>query len=134
MHLSLTLSRYIVRRFLSSIMVVFCVMIGVAFLIDLLNLGDRASSREEAGFGPVLEMALLRMPFLAQEVLPFAILFGTMLTYVWLARTHELVVSRTSGVSAWQFLLPSLAVSLVLGAFVITAGSGCARATGSASS
>jgi lipopolysaccharide export system permease protein len=120
MRISPLLSRYIARRFLSSIVLVFGVLIAVAFLIDVLNLGDRASSRDEAGFGLVLEMALLRLPFLAQKVLPFAMLFGTMLTYIWLTRTHELVVTRAAGVSAWQFLLPSLAIALALGVFLIT--------------
>jgi len=120
MRISLILSRYIARRFLSSILLVFGVVIAVAFLIDIVNLGDRASSRDEAGFGLVLEMALLRIPYLTQKVLPFAMLFGTMLTYIWLTRSNELVVTRAAGVSAWQFLLPSLAIALLLGAFVIT--------------
>jgi len=120
MRMSFLLSRYIARRFLSSIVLVFGIVIAVAFLIDIVNLGDRASSREEADFGLVLEMAFMRLPFLSQKVLPFAMLFGTMLTYVWLTRTHELVVTRASGVSAWQFLLPSLAIALILGAFMIT--------------
>ncbi len=128
MYVSPTLSRYIARRFLSSFALVFGVLVAVAFLIDLVNLGDRASSREEAGFGLVLEMALLRAPFLAQKALPFALLFGAMLTYVWLERTHELVVSRAAGVSAWQFLLPSLAIALMLGAFAVTAFSPLASA------
>ncbi|MBN36706.1 MAG: LPS export ABC transporter permease LptG [Rhodospirillaceae bacterium] len=120
MRISFLLSRYIAKRFLASIVLVSGVVIAVAFLIDVINLGDRASSRDEASFGLVLEMALLRAPFLSLKVLPFAMLFGTMLTYVWLTRTHELVVSRASGVSAWQFLLPALTIALVLGAFMIT--------------
>lgn len=119
MHLSLTLSRYIARRFVASIGIVFLVVIGVAFLIDIINLGDRAASREGTDFGVVLAMALLRLPYLAQKVLPFAVLFGTMLTYIWLTRTNELIVTRAAGVSAWQFLLPSLLLALLMGGFVI---------------
>jgi len=120
MHLSFTLSRYIARRFLTSIGMVFLVIVAVAFLIDIINLGDRASSREGADFGIVLGMALLRLPYIAQKVLPFAVLFGTMLTYIWLTRTNELIVTRAAGVSAWQFLLPSLLLAGVIGVFVIT--------------
>ncbi len=119
MRISVLLSRYIARRFLSSVVLVFGILIAVAFLIDVLNLGDRASSRDGIGFGIVLQMTLLRLPFMAQKILPFAMLFGTMLTYIWLTRTHELVVARAAGVSAWQFLLPSLAIALALGIFLI---------------
>ena len=120
MHLSFTLSRYIARRFLISIGLVFLVVVGVAFLIDVINLGDRAASREGANFTVVMGMALLRLPYIAQKVLPFAVLFGTMLTYIWLTRTNELIVTRAAGVSAWQFLLPSLFLAAALGVFVIT--------------
>ena len=120
MRLSFLLSRYIGRRFLISIGMVFALIIGVGFLIDIVNLGQRASSREGTGFIVIMQMALLRLPFIAQKVLPFAVLFGTMLTYLWLTRTNELVVSRAAGVSVWQFLLPSLLIALFLGAFVVT--------------
>ena len=120
MRLSYLLSRYIGRQFLISIGLVFMLIMGVAFLIDAVNLGDRAASREGAGLIVIIEMALLRLPYIAQKVLPFAVLFGTMLTYLWLTRTNELVVSRAAGVSVWQFLLPSLSIALCLGIFVVT--------------
>jgi lipopolysaccharide export system permease protein len=74
-------------------------------------------------------MALLRMPFMAQKVLPFAVLFGAMLALIRLTRSHELVVARATGVSAWQFLLPGLALALVIGVFVITVFNPLASAT-----
>jgi lipopolysaccharide export system permease protein len=74
-------------------------------------------------------MALLRIPFLSQKVLPFAVLFGTMLTYVWLTRTNELIVTRAAGISAWQFLLPSLALALLLGGLMMTVFSPLSAAT-----
>jgi lipopolysaccharide export system permease protein len=120
MRLSFLLSRYIGRRFLVSIGMVFLLIMAVGFLIDVVNLGDRAATREGTGFVTVVEMALLRLPYIAQKILPFAVLFGTMLTYLWLTRTNELVVSRAAGVSVWQFLLPSLLIALLLGVFVVT--------------
>jgi len=120
MRISLLLSRYIGRRFLASIGMVFLLIMAVGFLIDVVNLGERASAREGTGFVLIVEMALLRLPYIAQKVLPFAVLFGTMLTYLWLTRTNELVVSRAAGVSVWQFLLPSLLIALLLGIFVVT--------------
>ena len=74
-------------------------------------------------------MALLRTPYMAQEILPFVILFGAMFTYIRLTRTHELVVSRTAGVSVWQFLLPSLTTALALGSFAVTVFSPFASVT-----
>lgn len=121
MPVSFVLSRYIAWRCFASVALAFGSIACVVLLIDIVNLGQEVLPRAQASFGLVLEMALLRMPFLAQKTLPFAMLSGTMLAYVWLTRTHELVVSRAAGVSAWQFLLPSLAVALLIGSVAVTA-------------
>jgi len=68
----------------------------------------------------LLEMAALKLPRTAQEVLPFAILFGTMLAFWRLTRNHELVVARAAGVSVWQFLTPAILVWLVVGVVAVT--------------
>lgn len=66
------------------------------------------------------QMAVLKLPHTAQEVLPFAILFGTMLAFWRLTRNHELVIARAAGVSVWQFLTPALLVALLIGIIAVT--------------
>ena len=58
-------------------------------------------------FWLLLEMAALKLPHMAQEIMPFAILFGTMMAFWRLTRSNELVVARAAGVSVWQFLTPA---------------------------
>jgi lipopolysaccharide export system permease protein len=53
-------------------------------------------------------------------MLPFAVLFGAMATFVRLTRSSELVVARSAGVSAWQFLFPTLAGGAFIG--ILTLG------------
>ena len=120
MQFSFVLSKYLARRFFMSVMLVLVIMVAVTFLVDIVNLGGRAASRESANLALVLDMALLRIPYFMVKILPFAVLFGTMLTYVWLTRTHELVVMRATGVSVWQFLLPALVITALLGIATIT--------------
>ena len=80
----------------------------------------RAAGREAAGFGLILGMAALNLPSLAQKVLPVATLFGAILTFSRLTRSHELIVARAAGVSVWQFLAPALVIALLLGTFMVT--------------
>lgn len=119
MRLGATLALYFGRQFLIGVGGVVLLLGLLAFVIDFVELARRAASREDAGTGLALAMAALRVPFLMQKVIPFAILFGTMFCYTRLTRTHELVVARASGVSAWQFLLPALALAGLLGVFVV---------------
>ena len=65
-------------------------------------------------------MAALKLPHTAQDVMPFAILFGTMLAFWRLTRSNELVVARAAGVSVWGFLTPAIAVALLVGVLAVT--------------
>jgi len=70
--------------------------------------------------GVLLEMAALKLPHTAQEVMPFAVLFGTMLCFWRLTRSNELVIARAAGVSVWQFLTPAVLVALLTGIVAVT--------------
>ena len=63
----------------------------------------------------MLELAFLKLPAMAEILLPFAVLFGGMLAFSRLTRSHELVVTRAAGVSVWQILLPALVLAAVIG-------------------
>jgi lipopolysaccharide export system permease protein len=118
--LAKTLSSYIARQFFAWFTGVFAAMVVVTFLLDYIELIRRAGTRIQATLWMLLEMAALKLPHTAQEVLPFAVLFGTMLAFWRLTRNHELVVARAAGVSVWQFLMPALLVALLIGIVAVT--------------
>jgi lipopolysaccharide export system permease protein len=115
-----TLSGYLARQVLTWCGAVFAIMLTITFLLDYLELIRRGAQRPEATMGLLLEMAALKLPYMAQEVLPFGILFGTMLAFWRLTRSNELVVARAAGVSVWQFLLPAELFALTVGVFAVT--------------
>src|SRR5262249_15644483 len=51
----------------------------------------------------------------AEQVMPFAVMFGSMGAFLALSRKLELVVTRAAGVSVWQFGFPAVLVALVGG-------------------
>jgi len=115
-----TLSSYLARQVLVWCGGVFGVMLSITFLLDYLELIRRGATRPEATLALLLEMAALKLPHMAQEVLPFGILFGTMLAFWRLTRSNELVVARAAGVSVWQFLMPAELFALVIGVLAVT--------------
>ena len=115
-----TLSRYIGVRFLAWFATVFGAMEVIVFLLDYVELIRRGASRQGATLISLLEMAALKQPYMAQQIMPFAILFGTMLLFWRMTRSNELVIARSAGISAWQFLTPAVAVSLGIGVFAVT--------------
>ena len=120
MRTSVTLSAYLGRQFLVSFFSIFFSFLSVTFLFDLVELLRRAQSKGDATFSILISMSFFKLPHLAEQIMPFAVLFGSMLTFWRLTRSHELVVVRSVGVSVWQFVGPALALALVIGAVKIT--------------
>jgi len=111
----LTFGAYVARRFAVMCLIMLAALTGLVALFDFIELLRRAATRE-AGFGLVATIAGLRVPFVAMQVLPFAVLLGGILAFWRLARASELVVARSAGISAWGFLLGPVVVATMLGA------------------
>jgi lipopolysaccharide export system permease protein len=118
--LAKTLSAYIARQFFAWFCGVYGAMLSISFLIDYIELLRRGATKSGVTLGVLLEMAALKLPHTAQEVMPFAVLFGTMLAFWRLTRNNELVVARAAGVSVWQFLMPAVLVALLVGILAVT--------------
>lgn len=118
--LPLTLSRYLGRHFLLQVALVLSVMGGLIFITDMIELLRRASGQEDIGFGIVISMSLLKLPYLLQRVLPFAMLIGGIMTMMRLTKSQELIIARSAGVSVWQFLGPLLIAAAGVGILTLT--------------
>jgi lipopolysaccharide export system permease protein len=110
------LNRYIGREFTVTVLLILAA-VGTVFLLgDYVEVLRRYG--EDTGFTPLLgvRLALMRLPYLLDTVLPFALLFGALLSLLSLSRKLELVVARASGVSVWGFLRAPLVVAMIIGA------------------
>ena len=115
-----TLFFYFIRNFLLWVGVAFFVCGILIFLIDLVEL-LRRSADLEIPFSAITQISFLRLPNLIQQLAPFAFLFGAILFFTKLNRRLEIVITRSSGVSVWQFITPIILASIMLGAFMVVA-------------
>ncbi len=120
---AVTLSIYITRQFALWVSVMLLALCGLVSLFDFLELLRRSASKPDATFGLVAEIAALRLPYIAMQILPFAVLLGGMLCFWRLTRSSELIVARAAGVSAWEFLAAPTLCALMFGAIATTIGS-----------
>ena len=114
-----TLSLYIARHFFMAILLALGGLIAVIGLLNTVELIRRVASRPDVPFTITMEMALLKLPYMVQRILPFAVLIGSMIALIRLTRSSELVVARASGVSVWQFLRPAWLTALLIGVFYV---------------
>lgn len=115
MRMSTTLFVYIARQFLFAVLGVFAALLAIIFLFDVIELMRRASGKEQVTILVILQMATFKVPKMEAEVMPFAMLFGSMFAFWRLTRSNELVVARAAGISVWQFLLPGLSIAATIG-------------------
>ena len=119
MLIGFTLGRYFAARFARTVLGVFITVFALVYTLDFVELLRRAGDAEGASTGLMAQLSLYRTPAVAEGVLPFAVLFGSMAALLQLSRKLELVVARAAGISAWQFLQPGFFVALALGAFTV---------------
>jgi lipopolysaccharide export system permease protein len=114
-----TLSRYVGLRFLNAVLAVFVGAMSLVAMIDFLEMLRRTGDTDVPAL-LVGKITVFRLLFVTERIIPFAVLVGAMSCYLNLSRRLELVVARSAGISAWQFIAPALIVSLLIGTLVTT--------------
>ncbi|MHB8527996.1 MAG: LptF/LptG family permease [Caulobacteraceae bacterium] len=111
---ALGLSAYLTRIMLVRTAAAAAALMGLLQLIDLLERTSDILAR--GGVLQIFRYMLLRLPFLFQEVAPFAVLAGAIFTFSQLARNSELVVMRITGLSLFQIFRRTLPVAFAVAA------------------
>ncbi|OYV36034.1 MAG: LPS export ABC transporter permease LptG [Acidocella sp. 20-61-6] len=115
-----TISMYFGRQFFGAVLMMLVALTALVSLFDFLELLRESASAPAATFGIIVEMEILRSPWMLMQILPFSVLLGGIYSFWRLTRSSELVVARAAGVSVWQFL----AVPVLLAALLGLAGTG----------
>ena len=110
-----TLARYFLKRYLMTAVWFVLGVSSIIYLADFSETARRMSSVPGYSVPGALGLTALRLPLILQQTVPFIALFVGMTTLISLNRRYELVVTRAAGVSAWQFILPFVLGSVLLG-------------------
>lgn len=115
-----TLARYISWRFILAISGVLLLCVVLVFLVDFVELLRRSGKYGSVPTSMLAWLAILRLPSSIEVVLPMTVLAGSMGAFLLLSRSSELIIARAAGISAWQFMLPGIAVAVLIGVVSIT--------------
>jgi lipopolysaccharide export system permease protein len=118
--IGVTITRYFAMRFIRTILAIFFAIFCLTFVVVFVEMLRRASDNPQAGAGVVALMTAMKVPAAAEMILPFAVLFGSMATFVDLTRKLELIIARAAGMSVWQFVAPAALTALVIGIVSVT--------------
>jgi lipopolysaccharide export system permease protein len=114
------MERYFGRQYLLWFLVFLGSLAGIVFLFEVAELMRRASKYQEIGFDVILKMGLFKLPETVERILAFVVLFSGLFTFWRLTRSQELIVARSFGVSAWQFVRPAFLITLAFAILNVT--------------
>ncbi|MBL4627437.1 MAG: LPS export ABC transporter permease LptG [Roseicyclus sp.] len=104
---------YIATRFLRAFGIVLAVFVAILLPIDMADQLRRIGS--DQGFSAVLQLALLNLPRSLMGLMPLFVMLATLVLFLGLARTSELVVVRAAGRSALRSAASPVIVALLIG-------------------
>lgn len=110
---------YFARRFIQSFLVIGAVFLTLILLIDLIEQLRRFEGLD-ASFGQLFRLTLLNAPAAISEILPLLMILSTIVLFVGLARSSELVVTRAIGRSGIRALVAPVVVALVIGGLAVS--------------
>jgi len=122
------LDLYFARRFLQSFLLIGLVFLTLMMLIDMIE-QLRKFEGLEIGFGRLFGLVLLNAPAAIKDILPLLMILSTILLFVGLARSSELVVTRAAGRSGIRALVPPATVAFLIGLLAVSTLNPIAAAT-----
>ena len=115
----MTLDFYFARRFTASFLLISAVFLSLIMMIDLIEQMRRYQSID-VSFGQIAGLTLLNAPGAISEILPLVMILSTIILFVGLARSSEMVVTRAAGRSGIRALTAPLAMAGVIGALAVS--------------
>lgn len=110
---------YFARRFAMAFTMLTGVFFALIALVDLIE-QTRRFADYDVSFANRVGLTLLHTPETINEILPLIMILATVVLFIGLARSSELVVTRAAGRSALKALMAPVAVALVIGALAVT--------------
>lgn len=113
------LDLYYARRFSQSFLLIGAVFLTLIMLIDMIEQLRRFQD-VDASFGQLFVLTMLNAPQAISEILPLLMILSTIVMFVGLARSSELVVTRAAGRSGIRALAAPMAVAALIGGLAVS--------------
>jgi len=109
---------YFARRFGMSFLLITAVLFTLVMLTGVLE-ETRRSFEETVSFKEIVQLALLNVPQTINLILPLIMVLATVVLFLGMARSSEMVITRASGRSALGTLVSPLVVAFLIGLMVV---------------
>jgi lipopolysaccharide export system permease protein len=118
--------KYFTKSLIQYFLIALFSLIALVFFVDLIELFRRSANKvgviylQKANFFDILGMASLKITRNIEQILPFAMLIGSIFCFNQWRKNNYYIVTRSSGLSLWKIITPSLLCFFIIGVFSIT--------------
>ena len=118
--------KYFTKSLIQYFLIALFSLIALVFFVDLIELFRRASNKvgvihlQKANFFDILGMTSLKIARNIEQILPFAMLIGSIFCFNQWRKNNYYIVTRSSGLSLWKIITPSLLCFFIIGVLSIT--------------
>ncbi|MEQ6203483.1 LPS export ABC transporter permease LptG [Sulfitobacter sp. HNIBRBA2951] len=109
---------YFARRFAMSFLLITAVLFALIALVGLLE-EARSPFADSVTFGDLVKLTLLDAPQKVNVILPLNMVLATVVLFLGMARSSEMVITRASGRSALNTLISPVVVAFIIGAMAV---------------
>ena len=118
--------KYFTKDLIRYFLIALFSLMALVFFVDLIELFRRASNKvgvthlQQANFFDILGMASLKITGNIEKILTFAVLIGSISCFNQWKKNNYYIITKSSGLSLWKIITPSLLCFFFLGIFSIT--------------
>ena len=118
--------KYFTKSLVQYFLISLFSLVALVFFVDLIELFRRSANKvgviqlQQANFFDILGMASLKITRNIEQILPFAMLIGSIFCFNQWRKNNYYIVTRSSGLSLWKIITPSLLCFFIIGVFSIT--------------
>jgi len=118
--------KYFTKSLVQYFLIALFSLVALFFFVDLIELFRRSANKvgvthlQQANFFDILGMASLKITRNIEQILPFAMLIGSISCFNQWRKNNYYIITRSSGLSLWKIITPSLLCFFIFGIFSIT--------------
>ena len=114
----MTLHFYFAKRFFVSFLIVASAFLVLIFMIDFIE-HLRSFRGQDVAFLEILELVALNVPSSLHQTLPLMMILCSIMLFLSLSKSNELVVTRAAGRSAVRSLIGPITAAFLIGVISI---------------
>ena len=118
-HISRILFMYMIVHQARMVAMTLFGIVAIFSVLDMAELYRRASEKGDIHVLTVFWMEAIKLPSMLPELIPFAVLIGSIISFHRLRLSNEIGVARTSGLSQIRLSIPGSAFALALAVFML---------------